>query len=124
MNDKEIFAANLTKYMELHRMDRNDICNTFGFNYFTVTDWVKGRKLPRMDKIKAMADYFGITVADLVEEYVEPEELEIVGEQATTHAALLKDKEAMDMLEKFMRLSDRDKKAVTQMIDHFLNNGE
>lgn len=73
MNDKEIFAKNLKMYMDLNGKDRNDICNALGFNYFTVTDWIKARKMPRMDKVTKLADYFGIRKSDLIEEKV-PEE--------------------------------------------------
>ena len=36
--------------------------------YTTFTDWVKGNAYPRIDKIELMADYFGISKSDLVEE--------------------------------------------------------
>ena len=33
----------------------------------TFCDWTKGRAYPRMDKVQALADYFGIQKSDLVE---------------------------------------------------------
>lgn len=65
---KRIFSTNLKKYMNLHEKSRSDICNDLGFNYFTVTDWVNGKKYPRMDKIEKLAKYFGILISDLIEE--------------------------------------------------------
>lgn len=44
------------------------MCNALGVKYTTFTDWVKGNAYPRIDKIELMANYFGITKADLVEE--------------------------------------------------------
>ena len=68
MNNKNIFAANLRRYMELNDKSRKDVCNDLGFNYNTYTDWVKGKKYPRMDKVEMLADYFGILKSDLIEE--------------------------------------------------------
>ena len=68
MDIKSIFASNLQKYMELHRKSRRDVCDALGFNYYTFTDWVKGKKYPRMDKVEMLAEYFGIQKSDLIED--------------------------------------------------------
>lgn len=72
MNDKEIlkkiFSSNLKKYMKALGKSRTDICNDLGYSYFTVSDWVNGKKYPRMDKIEKLAKYFGILISDLIEE--------------------------------------------------------
>lgn len=47
---------------------RMDICNALGFSYYTVTDWVKGKKMPRMDKVEKLAKYFGCLISDLIED--------------------------------------------------------
>ena len=44
------------------------MCDALGVKYTTFTDWVKGNSYPRIDKIELMANYFGISKADLVEE--------------------------------------------------------
>lgn len=33
----------------------------------TVSNWVRGEKYPRIDKIQALADYFGVLKSDLIE---------------------------------------------------------
>lgn len=67
MDNKDIFASNLKKYMLLNGKSRKDICNDLGLSYYTVTDWVNGKKYPRMDKVEMLANYFGILKADLIE---------------------------------------------------------
>ncbi len=67
MDNKTIFASNLQKYMDLNRKTRRDLSEALGISYYTVTDWVKGKKFPRMDKIEMLADYFGILKSDLIE---------------------------------------------------------
>lgn len=68
LGNKAIMAKNILYYMEKANKTRNDVCQDLGISYTTFTDWVKGNTYPRIDKIEAMANYFGITKSDLVEE--------------------------------------------------------
>lgn len=68
MKNKSIFAKNLRLQMALNNKSRRDVCGDLGFNYYTFTDWVKGKKYPRMDKVEKLANYFGIQKSDLIEE--------------------------------------------------------
>jgi repressor LexA len=58
--------------MELNNKTRSDISNALGISYYTVTDWVKGKKYPRMDKVEMLANYFGIQKSDLIEDKKTP----------------------------------------------------
>lgn len=44
------------------------IINDLGFNKSSVSTWCNGTRLPRMDKVDALAKYFGINRSDLIEE--------------------------------------------------------
>lgn len=68
MDNKNIFASNLKKYMKLYKISRTDISEALGISYFTVSDWVNGKKYPRMDKVEMLANYFGIKKSDLIED--------------------------------------------------------
>ena len=68
MSNKSVFASNLQKYMDMNKKSRRDLSEALGISYYTVTDWVKGKKFPRMDKVEMLADYFGILKSDLIEE--------------------------------------------------------
>lgn len=68
MTNKNIFATNLKRYMALRDVSRKDLSEALGISYYTVTDWVKGKKYPRMDKVEMLANYFGILKSDLIEE--------------------------------------------------------
>lgn len=67
MDNKNVFASNLNHYMKLNKVSRKQLSEVLGLSYFTVTDWVKGKKYPRMDKVEMIADYFGIKKSDLIE---------------------------------------------------------
>ena len=69
LGNKEIMAKNIQYYMDKYNKTRQDMCEALGVKYTTFTDWVKGNSYPRIDKIELMANYFGITKADLVEEH-------------------------------------------------------
>ena len=68
MDHKEIFSENLKMYMALNGKSRKDVCEALGYSYFTFSDWVNGKKMPRMDKVEQLANYFGILKSDLIEE--------------------------------------------------------
>ena len=71
MDNKSIFAKNLKRQMELKGKTRREVCAALGFSYYTFSDWVNGKKYPRMDKVEMLADYFGILKSDLIEEKTE-----------------------------------------------------
>lgn len=68
MNNKDVFSSNLKRYMALNGKSRKDISEALQISYYTVTDWVNGKKYPRMDKVEKLAQYFGILKSDLIEE--------------------------------------------------------
>ncbi|MDD6275492.1 MAG: helix-turn-helix transcriptional regulator [Clostridia bacterium] len=68
MDNKNIFASNLKRYMALQGKSRRDVCEALGFSYYTFSDWVNGKKYPRMDKVEMLANYFGVLKSDLIED--------------------------------------------------------
>ncbi len=73
LGNKDVFSKNLKYYIERSGKDRKELAEIWGFPYSTVTEWINGRKYPRIDRIEIMADYFGIKKSDLIEEKVEKE---------------------------------------------------
>lgn len=67
-DNKNTFATNLKNQMILHGRSRRDVSEALGISYFTVSDWVNGKKYPRMDKVELLANYFGVLKSDLIEE--------------------------------------------------------
>ena len=100
MDNKNVFAANLRRYMEMNGKSRRDVSEAIGVSYYTLTDWVKGKKYPRMDKVEKLAAYFGILKSDLIEDKDE----ECIEEKPTTQSDGLTDRE-QEALSLFRRLS-------------------
>ena len=65
---KRIFSKNLRFYMTQNNKEQIDLINDLGFNKSAVSTWCNGTRLPRMDKVDALAKYFGINRSDLIEE--------------------------------------------------------
>jgi len=70
LGNKKIMAKNIQYYMTLNNKTRNEMCSALGVKYTTFTDWVNGKSYPRIDKIELMANYFGISKSDLVEDKI------------------------------------------------------
>lgn len=74
LGNKQIMADNIAYYMSVKGVDRNQLCDDLNFKYSTVSEWLAAKKYPRIDKIEIMAEYFGITKSDLIEERNQPTE--------------------------------------------------
>ena len=70
--NKEVMARNLRHYMAENNVTARDLSRTLKFPYTTVVSWINADNYPRIDKIEAMADYFGIQKSDLIEDKKEP----------------------------------------------------
>lgn len=64
---KVIFSENLKYYMEKYEKTQSDLVNDLGFDKSAVSTWVQGTRLPRMDKVNALAEYFHCLRSDLIE---------------------------------------------------------
>ena len=72
LGNKEVMSRNLKYYIEKSGKDRRELAEAWGFPYSTITEWINGRKYPRIDRIEIMADYFGIQKSDLIEDKEKP----------------------------------------------------
>ena len=97
MNHRTIFSTNLKRKMEEAGKTRRDICEALGFSYYTVTDWVNGKKMPRMDKVEILAKYFGCLISDLIEE-----------KNPTTENDSGMSKAKTELIKKVMQMSDEE----------------
>lgn len=75
MYDKKVFASNLSRYMDEHRLNQADIAAATGASASAVSAWYRGEKTPRMDKVAALARLFGCAISDLIEDGSSPDGL-------------------------------------------------
>lgn len=121
MDNKNIFATNLKRYMKLHNKSRRDVSEALGFSYYTFTDWVNGKKYPRMDKVEMLADYFGILKSDLIEEKT-AEHRQMQKKNDILSDIVLKmneDMELLSMVEALSKLGFEQREAVKSVLNAF-----
>ena len=125
MDNKLIFSHNLNYYMNLHGKSRKDVAEGIGVSYFTLTDWVKAKKFPRMGKVAQLAKYFDISISDLIEERKtgEPTIETAPIETAGLHTRILTDAELMESIKEYYELSTSNQKMVRDLI-HNLKKSE
>ena len=79
MNDQNrIFARNLNSQLEDHRKSQADLAKQLNVSTAAVAYWCTGQKMPRMDKIQAIADWLHIKKSDLVDEHEAEDDLILV----------------------------------------------
>lgn len=68
IENKEIMAKNIRKYMEYKGVNSTEVCSALNFKHNTFSNWINAKIYPRIDKIEMLAQYFGISKAALVED--------------------------------------------------------
>ena len=115
MDNKYIFSENLKRLMNEKGVSRRDIADILKISYFTVSDWVNGRKYPRMDKVELLANYFGVLKSDLIEEAI-TEPVKNTVEELTDG-----EKQLLDL---FRKVPETQQQMVLQMINVALKSIE
>ena len=112
IGNKETMSKNLKHYIAQSGKDRKELAEIWGFPYSTVTDWINGKKYPRIDRIEVMADYFGILKSDLIEEKTienSPKEM------AELHFEMIMDEDLSEIFADLKFLDARERKIVKDL---------
>lgn len=123
IGNKETMSKNLKYYIERSGKDRKELAEIWGFPYSTVTEWINGKKYPRIDRIEVMAAYFGILKSDLIEEKSEEhremqQKNDIISDVTLR---LLSDRDFLSVVEKVYAITDKEQlQSVERMLSAFL----
>ena len=115
---RAIFSENLRKYMRMNDKTQADLRRHMGVSSSTASDWCNGVKIPRADKLQAIADWLGIELSVLVGQkpeddgsyYLDPETRELV-------EFLKKNPEHKVLLDSVMDVKPEDIAFIKEMID-------
>lgn len=116
LGNKAIFSKNLKRYIEKSGKDRRELAEIWGFPYSTVTEWINGKKYPRIDRIEIMADYFGIQKSDLIEDKEISEKKEKTDVASDIVLRLGRDQEFCDAVQLLYQLDEEKLAGVTAML--------
>ena len=108
LGNQEIFSRNLKRYLDNSGKTQKEVAAAIYVSTGTFCDWIKGRSYPRMDKVQSLAEYFGISKSDLVE-----------NENIKQDAVSEEDQEVLDL---FHKLPKEKREFVLSMIRAAIDN--
>ncbi len=124
---KKIFAKNLNYYMQKLGKTQTDIINDLNINKSAISTWCNGARLPRMDKVQMLADYFKVEKSDLLEEKSRSDSADVPAyyydeEAASAAEFLYKNPEYKVLFDASRKVKAEDIEFVKRMIDRM--NGD
>lgn len=66
----KLIARKISYYMSQKNISQQDLADYMGVSQATISNWCKGSKMPRMDKIDKLCTYFNISRSDLMEDKI------------------------------------------------------
>lgn len=70
-----VFAKNLQALLDKKQKTRQDVCIDLGLKYSTLSNWLNPNnkeRLPRIETLFTLCQYFGVTIYDLIDNGVMP----------------------------------------------------
>lgn len=68
---KRIFGQNLTRLLSTNNITQLELSQKMKVAPSSVSSWCNGEKMPRMDKIEWLVEFFQVTKSDLLEQKTE-----------------------------------------------------
>lgn len=116
----EVFARNLIRYMNLAGKNQKEMAEIVGVSAPTFNEWTKAKKLPRIDKIQKLADYFGIVKSDLLEDKVTDDFKEKNDIATDIVIRMSSDKDFKDLVKILYKLDSKQIKDIKNMLSGFI----
>lgn len=116
-----IIAKNINRFLNARDKTQVDLAEYMGVSQATVSNWCKGIKTPRMDKIDKICEFFNCKRSDLMEEKdLSDEQSYYLNEDARDMAQFLFDNPDYKVLfDASRKVKKEDIDFVKQMLDRF-----
>ena len=116
--NKDILSKNLKKYIAKSGKDRGEIAEDLNLSYSTLTDWVNGKKYPRINNIEKLAAYFKVSKSELIEDF---EDIKKDNDTLSTIIVKLRmNKELLNVVEKLLSLDKAKLESLSRLLDTFI----
>lgn len=102
------------KLLDEKGLKNADVSRATGVSNMTLSDWKRGKTNPKTETMQKLADYLEVSVDYLVNGKDKEISLQ---EQSDLWISIRNDKELLNALEKYIKLSDKKKKHVLDTID-------
>ena len=63
---RSVICGNLNRLLHQRRMTQKELSEYMGVSASTVNDWVRGKKIPRMDKVDKLCSIFGVSREEIL----------------------------------------------------------
>ena len=116
--NKDVLSKNLKKYIARSGKDRSEVASDLKISYSTLTDWVNGKKYPRINNIERLAAYFDISKSELIEDF---EEIKKDNDRLSSLIVKLRaNKELLDVVERLVSLDKAKLESLSRLLDTFI----
>lgn len=127
MSDHEfnkLFARNLTYFMNLNKKNQTNLSKDLQISKATISSWCNGTRIPRMDKIDILCNYFNIQRSDLMEDNINKQEQNYYFNEDIRKMAqcLIENPDYQNLFNIIKKSSQEDIEFVTQMAKRLANN--
>lgn len=114
---KEIFAKNLKYLFTKYDIEQNILATKLNVTPAAITEWVKGRKFPRIDTLQLLAENFNLNISNLIEDNLEYT-LNNTANKFKDELSLKYGNKSVELLDNFQKLNELgQKKAVENIKD-------
>lgn len=118
LENKNALSINLKKYIAKSGKDRKGVAKDLELSYSTLTDWVNGKKYPRINNIEKLAAYFNVSKSDLIEDF---EDIKKDNDRlASIIVKLRTNKELLDVVERLVYLDKNKLEILAKLLDTFI----
>ena len=111
IEQRQIFCENLNRIMNERGYAQVDVAAAIDVSPSRFNTWMQGKAIPRMGKLQALADYFGIPKSELIEKHVPDLEPDVINDLLQE----LKSDPQIRML--LSSTKDLDEESITLLID-------
>lgn len=117
LGNKIVFSENINYYLSKTGELQRDIARAAKVSEGTISDWLKCRSYPRMDKIQLLAEHWDIDISDLVEKHSLENKYYLQKEAKMIAADLAQSPDAILMFQNYQKLSTQNQELVKAMIN-------
>lgn len=110
----KVFSNNLRYYLRINNMSQLELSKRLGVGTTSVSNWCKGLKSPRMNKVDEMCRIFGCRRSDLMEENVPA---------SSTSPTILRPDE-QNLLKNYNQLNNPGKEKALEYIEDLAGNAK
>ena len=87
---------------------QKEMAEIVGVSAPAFNEWIKGKKMPRIDKVQKLADYFGILKSDLLEEKTSEKTSEKIYITTDIVIRMEKDKNFSELIQTLYKMNDEE----------------